>query len=117
MSNLIIAAYAISTSLALVLLKLGSQSGAIVSVVNSKIDFNLSMLNIGGVFFYGLSFIVYTYLISKYDLGYIIPLATALVYVLIFIASFIIFKESFTLIKIAAIALILIGIVLLNVDK
>lgn len=116
-SNLILIAYAISTSLALVLLKLGSQAGAIVSIIDSKVIFNPSLLNLGGVLFYGISFVIYTYLIAKYDLGFIIPLATAMVYILIFIASFIIFKESFSMIKIVAIGLILTGIVLLNMSK
>ena len=114
MANIILAAYAISTSLALVLLKLGSESGAIVNVVNSKLDFNLSLLNLGGVFFYGLSFIVYTYLIAKYNLGYIVPLATGLVYILVFTASYFIFKENFTVLKVVAIAMIIGGVVLLN---
>ena len=57
------------------------------------------------------------YLISKFDLGYIIPLTTALVYVLIFFASFVIFKEAFTALKIVGIVLIVIGVLLLNLKK
>jgi multidrug transporter EmrE-like cation transporter len=70
-----------------------------------------------GIALYGTSFLLYTFLISKYDLGYIIPLTTAFVYVLIFFASFFIFKELFTVFKITGIFLILMGIVLLNLKK
>jgi len=116
-AQLIILAYAIATSLALIFLKLGSVSGAPASIINGHLHFNLSFYVISGILLYGISFLIYTYLVAKYDLGYIIPLATALVYVAIFIASFIIFKESFTLIKIIAIAFVLGGIILLNVSK
>lgn len=117
MEQLILAIYAVTSSLALVFLKLGSKTGAPVSYISHKLSFNLSPFVISGIILYGVSFIVYTYLISKYDLGYIIPIATALVYILIFVASFFIFKESFTIVKILGIGLILIGAVLLNLNK
>jgi drug/metabolite transporter (DMT)-like permease len=117
MSEIILAIYAATSSLALIFLKLGSKTGAPVSYIDHRLVFNLGFYVISGVFLYGVSFIIYTYLISKYDLGYIIPVATALVYILIFIASFIIFKESFTVAKIAGISMILIGAILLNINK
>lgn len=115
--NIPIALYVLTTSSALILLKLGSQSGAPISIVDGRIALHLTLLNVIGILAYGISFIVYMYLISKYDLGYIIPLATALVYVLIFFASFVIFKESFTFTKVAAITLIVLGLILLNIKK
>lgn len=117
MANAILLIYALTSSVGLVLLKLGSQTGAPVSIEAGKLTFNLGILAIGGIVLYGLSFVIYTYLISKNDLGYIIPVSTALVYIFIFIASFIIFKEAFTAIKIVGICLILGGLVLLNISK
>ena len=98
-------------------MKLGSKNGAPIQFIESKIHLNLTPFAITGLTLYGISFILYTYLISKYDLGYIIPLTTALVYVIIFTASFIVFKESFTIIKVLGIALILVGLSLLNLKK
>lgn len=112
-----IIAYALTTALALIFLKLGSANGAPVSLIDSKFHFNLGFYVVAGIILYGTSFLIYTFLISKYDLGYIIPLVTAVVYVLIFIASFIIFKEVFTAAKIVGICLILGGLVLLNLNK
>lgn len=109
--------YAIATSLALIFLKLGTKTGAPISYIDHKLVFNLGLYTISGIFLYGVSFLIYTYLISKYDLGYIIPIATALVYIAIFVASFIIFKETFTMLKIMGIGFILIGLVLLNLNK
>jgi len=117
MNILLLVIYILSTSSGLVLLKLGSSSGAPVAIINNSLKFNLNPLVLGGIFLYATSFILYTFLISKYNLGFIIPVTTALVYILIFVASFLIFKETFTVIKIVAIALIIFGVILLNLNK
>lgn len=113
----IILLYVATTSLGLITLKLSTTNGLPISYVNEKLIFNFNLLNVLGVFLYGVSFLLYFYLISKFDLGYIIPLTTALVYIVIFIASFIIFKEAFTAFKILGIGLILIGLFFLNSSK
>lgn len=117
MAKIIISLYVLTTSSALIVLKLGAKAGAPIQFVDSKLHLNLNPYVIGGVFLYGMSFLVYVYLISKYDLGYIIPLTTALVYIFIFAASFIIFKEVFTTLKIIGIALIITGLAFLNFKK
>ena len=117
MQNIMLLIYALVTSSGLILLKLGSKTGAPISIIDHKFQFNLGYFIICGMLFYGLSFLIYTYLISKNDLGYIIPVSTALVYIFIFAASFIIFKEAFTAIKILGICLILGGLILLNIHK
>jgi multidrug transporter EmrE-like cation transporter len=114
LSKIIIGIYVLATSLALIFMKLGSTSGAPVSFVNSKVAFNLNPVIILGGCLYVISFSLYTFLIAKYDLGYIIPLGTGLVYLVIFLASFFIFKEAFTITKIVGIILILGGVALLN---
>lgn len=117
MLKFIIALYVLATSLGLVALKLGTTNGLPISIVENKLHLNINFYAISGIFLYGMSFLLYIFLISKYDLGYIIPLVTALVYIIIFVASFLIFKESFTLLKIIAIVLIVAGLVLLNLQK
>ena len=117
MSIFLIIAYVLSTSLGLVLLKLGTASGMPISFAENAIKFNFNLHSLIGLFLYGLSFILYIYLISKFDLGFIIPIAAAFVYILIFTASFFVFHEAFTVIKIIAISLIIFGVILLNFNK
>ena len=117
MSTLLIIAYVLATSFGLILIKLGSASGAPISIIEHSIKFNLNPSIIFGIILYGLSFVLYTYLVSKYDLGFIIPITTALVYSVVFVASYFIFHETFTIIKIAAISLIIFGVILLNLNK
>ena len=115
--NFLIGLYVVATSAALVLLKLSSKDGPLLEITNGKLDLNITTYAIFGITLYGFSFLLYIYLIAKFDLGYIIPLTTALVYVLIFFSSYAVFKESFTILKVMGILLIFIGIVFLNFKK
>lgn len=117
MANLILILYALMSTGGLVLLKLGSPNGAPFEFVSGKLHLNLTFTVIAGILLYGFSFLIYTYLVSKNDLSYIIPVSTALVYVGIFFASFFIFKEAVTALKIVGIFLILGGVILLNLNK
>lgn len=117
MAKILLSLYVLTTSAALVVLKLGTKSGAPITYAGNKIHFNITLYTTIGIFLYGVSFLVYTYLISKYDLGYIIPLTTAFVYVAIFLASYFIFHEVFTAAKIVGICLIMTGVVFLNSNK
>jgi len=107
----------LSTSLGLIAIKQGTGSGLPITFSAEKLQFHLNFFNIIGIFLYGVSFLLYVYLISKFDLGYIIPLTTALVYVVIFVASYFIFKEAFTAMKIAGIVLIVSGVIFLSLGK
>jgi len=117
MAKILVALYILTTSTALITLKLGTKAAAPIAFIEGKIHLNLNPYVIVGIGLYGTSFLIYTYLISKFDLGYIIPLTTAFVYIAIFLASFFIFKEVFTAVKILGIALILGGIILLNLKR
>lgn len=117
MSKIMLALYVLTTVTALMVLKLGTQTGLPVAYMHDKLQFNLNYYSVLGIFLYGVSFITYVYLISKNDLGYIIPLAAAFVYILIFIGSAVVFKEVFTATKIIGIALIVIGLIFLNLKS
>lgn len=109
--------YAITSVAALVFLKFAAKSGPPFQFVGNRLHLNLNLMTFCGIFLFGISFTLYTYLISKYDLGYIIPLLTALVYILIFIASYFFFQEAITMGKIFGVVFILGGITLLSFSK
>ncbi|NBU34146.1 hypothetical protein EB118_08840 [bacterium] len=117
MSKLILFLYVVITSLGLVFLKLGTSDGLPIKYLNGKVSFNINFYAVSGIVLYGVSFVLYMYLISKNDLGYIIPLAAAFVYILLFLASYFIFKEVFTLTKVIGILLIVSGLIFLNLKK
>lgn len=113
MQIFLLSAYVLLTSSALIVIKLGVQAGR---KSFSLLGFNFNYWFILGIIIYGISFLLYIYLISKFDLGFIIPLLAAFVYIFVFAGAFFILHEEFTLLKIAAITLILIGIILLSVS-
>lgn len=114
MDKLLIISYVLTTAGGLVLLKLGTSGAGFISIIDGKFALNISALTIIGILLYGISFLLYIILISKYSLGYIVPLTTALVYSLVFLASYFVFKEGFTAVKLLAIVLIMGGVILLN---
>ena len=117
MAKVILVLYILTTVTALVVLKLGTSTGLPVTYIDSKLQFNINFYTVAGILLYGLSFVTYVYLISKNELGYIIPLAAAFVYILIFLASAVVFKEVFTLTKIIGIVLIIAGLIFLNLKR
>jgi drug/metabolite transporter (DMT)-like permease len=114
MDKLLIAIYIAATVGGLVLLKLGTGVGSPISLADGRLVLNISALALLGIIVYGVSFLLYIVLISKFNLSYIVPLTTGIVYVLIFVTSYFIFKESFTPLKIIAVIMIMGGVVLLN---
>jgi drug/metabolite transporter (DMT)-like permease len=117
MLKIIITLYILITSAALIVLKLGTKGSSPIQYIDSKLHFQINPLVLLGIALYGISFLLYIYLISKYSLGYIIPLTAAFIYILVFFASFIIFNEVFTLVKITGIFFIILGLVLLNLKR
>lgn len=117
MPSLALPLYVICTSAGLIFLKLASSSGVPIGFVNGKLALNLSGLSVLGLGLYAASFLLYLYLISKFQLGYVIPVTAALVYIIVFTASFLLFKEPFSTAKILGILLILGGLFLLNQGK
>src|SRR5260221_5429817 len=77
MQKIMISLYVLTASLALVVLKLGSKAGAPAQLVGDRLHINLTPYTIVGIALYGLSFVLYTYLISRYELSYIIPITAA----------------------------------------
>lgn len=114
---ILIAVYIILTIGGVVLFKLGTQKDFLVSIATGVFTFKISLLSIIGLVCYLCSFFMYMFLISKFDLTYIVPVTTGIVQVATFVLAIIIFKESVTVSKVVATGLILIGVILLNIKK
>ena|GEM_PF-1223683 len=77
--------------------------------------FNLavSLVLLVGLLFYGISFVLYIVLLSRFDLSFISPLLIGFVYVLLMLTAAVIFKEHFTIMKTVGATLVLAGILLI----
>ena len=99
----------------LILIKSGS-SNINIAIDNGTFNFAMGVKAMLGFLFYIGSFIIYTfYIIKNFDLSYIFPIITGITQVLVILAGIFIFKENVNAFAIGGIALIIIGIMLLNV--
>ena len=118
MINVILIVFHIILTIAgVVLFKLGTQKDFLVSIATGVFTLKISLMSIIGLVCYLCSFLMYMFLISRFDLTYIVPVTTGIVQVATFVLAIIIFKESVTVSKGVATGLILIGVILLNIKK
>ena len=99
----------------LTFMKLGANNTSLHSIEIPIVKMQLNWLAIIGYMCYACSFLIYTVVITKFDLGMIIPLLSGIVNVLVFIVAIIVFKESFTVYSVAGIILISAGVFLMNI--
>ena len=109
-----VAIYLFFSVAGLTFMKLGSINTTLRALTIPFIDLKLNVISILGYGCYAISFLVYTIVITKFDLGLIIPVLSGIVNVLIFIVAISVFKESFTWYSIIGIILITFGVVFMN---
>lgn len=97
MQFLLCAVYVVFTISGVTFMKLGSMAenlkGFIVPIVNLRI----TGLSLVGYMCYGISFLLYTVIISKFELGYISPILSGVVQIVTLIVAFFVFKEQFSI--------------------
>lgn len=115
MNYFIIAVYVILSVSGLVCFKLGNEEALDFYVSSTFLSVKLSWLSILGLFIYVISFIIYMVLVSKNDFSYLMPVTTGAVYILTMLSSVLIFKENIHNIQLLGIALVFIGVLLINI--
>ena len=75
---ILIAIYLMFTLAGVFLFKIGCQKEFLVSVSTGVFSLHLSLISILGLVCYGISFFMYMFLISKFDMTYIVPVTTGI---------------------------------------
>jgi multidrug transporter EmrE-like cation transporter len=65
-----------------------------------------------GLFFYGIGFTLYLYILSKFEVSYIYPIITASIFILLLTFSSVLLNEPITIKKTLGIIVIIIGIII-----
>lgn len=99
------------------LIKYGSLEKVTTLLTIPLVNVGLSLMSIIGIICYGLSFVLYIVLLSKFDLSFISPITIGLVYVLLMITAAFFFQEQFTLLKVTGCLIILAGILMILSGK
>ena len=98
----------------LILMKLGVNTGEFI-FNQGTLSFSINVISLLGLVCYILSFLVFTSIVVKFDLSYIVPSTSGVVQVLTLVSGFIIFKENISIKGIIGAILIIMGIVIMNI--
>lgn len=107
----------IFTTIGMVLIKLGGQGHFPTLVTVPLLDLRVSLVSLLGLFFYGLSFVLYSTLLTRFELTYLNPATVGITAILIYISAVVVFHEAITPAKIGGLVLILSGVLVLNLMK
>lgn len=114
---ILIGVYIILTVSGLVLFKIGTNENFSIKYVTGDLSIQLNIKVILGLLCYLCSFLLYMFLVSKFDLSYIVPITQGIIYILIFASSIAIFKDNINNFSIIGTIMVIVGIVLLNIKK
>ncbi len=112
--TIFVISYLILTVLGLVLMKIGGNTGTFLFGQGS-FSFSMSLISLLGFISYILSFLLFTNLIVKFDLSYIMPISSGITQVLTLLSGYLIFKEKITINGIIGVSLVIIGIIIINI--
>lgn len=105
--------YIIFTIVGLVLMKLGGNTGTF-GINGTDFNFSISFISLFGFISYILSFLLFTNIVVKFDLSYIMPITSGLIQVLTLISGFLVFNEQISVRGIIGAGLVISGIVIMN---
>lgn len=116
MQYLLLVLYLIFTTSGLVLMKLGNNAGTI-AIDSGTLNFTINLISMLGLIFYIVSFLLFTKIVTTYDLSFILPILTGITQIISLIAALLIFKEQVTVHGFIGIAMVIIGIIVMNIKR
>lgn len=116
-NSILVAIYIILAVCGSTFIKLGANPKAGSFMTLPFVQTSLSYTSLVGVVFYGLSFLLYLVLLSRFDLSFITPIVTGIIYILLMVSAVFVFGEQFTLIKTIGCILVLLGVTMIILTK
>ena len=117
MKILMIVMYLIFTVSGLILMKKGGNAGKI-SIGSGELAFSIGWVSAIGFICYIVSFLLFTRIIMMFEnVSYISPICNGIAQACIVIASIIFLKEKFSGATIGGAALIIAGVIIMNLNK
>ena len=114
MRVILVIVYLFLTVSGLILMKKGGNAGKI-SISAGEFNFSISLVSCLGFVCYICSFLLYTRIVMMFEnLSYITPICTGVSQIMVIVASWLILKEQLTGLTIGGVALVVAGIILMN---
>ncbi len=101
----------------MLLIKYGASDSAHTFFKISGLNISVSNELLLGIFCYGISFLLFVFVISKSKISIMIPVLSGLINVVVVIASIVIFKEQVIKQQMAGVFLIIVGVLLIGISK
>lgn len=98
----------------MILVKIGVSNPLSIVLKSGNLSVSAGFVTITGLILYIGSFLIWTKLVTMYDLSYFVPLAAAITQVVVLILAVVFFKESITLLQFIGILFAVTGIILMN---
>lgn len=116
MKFVLVLSYLIFSILGLLLMKKGGNAGSI-RLYDGNVGFSFNLISFIGIVFYVFSFLLYTKVVTTFDLSYISPIITGVSQVLILLTSWSFLKETISKQGVIGAVIIIIGILVMNIKK
>ena len=116
MKFVLVLSYLIFSILGLILMKKGGNAGSI-RFNDGNVGLSINIISFIGLIFYIISFLLYTKVVTTFDLSYIIPIITGVSQILILLASWSILKETISKQGIIGAIIIVLGILVMNIKR
>ena len=109
--------YVCMSAAGLTLIKIGTSRESTLLINAAGFDLKLSWILVIGLCIYVLSFIMSIVVMKRMNLSVFYPLSAGLIYVLVSLAGFLVLKEAYSVSQLIGMAIILAGIVVMNLGK
>mgnify|MGYP000327867962 CR=1 FL=1 len=116
MIYILFAVYVILSSSGMLLFKYGCNSDLLFSIGSFGMKFSINWIAVTGILCYGLSFILWLYIISQTKITVALPLSVGLINTVVYIISAIIFKEAISIWQIVGVFLVVTGIAFIGIQ-
>jgi multidrug transporter EmrE-like cation transporter len=116
MQYILLAIYIALGLAGMTLIKAGGENNA-VAFLDGKFNVTFTAKFIIGFIFYIASFLLFAFVISKFDISYYVPLSSGITMVLIAVIGLVVFKEHLTVTNIIGIMLIIAGSVVMSLKS
>ena len=101
----------------LTMIKIGTSRESTLLLDAAGFDLKLSWILVIGLCIYVLSFLMSIMVMKRMNLTIFYPMSAGLIYILVSLAGFLVLKEAFTTQQLIGMAIILAGIVVMNLGK
>ena len=109
--------YVIFTVLGLILYKYGTTKGFEIVLEQGNISIKINIIAIIGLILYLASFLLYIFILPKYDITFILPIVSTATGILIFTSSIVFLKEPSSIVKWVGFVIMTIGVIIVNFNN